>query len=303
MHSTHRRRRGMGRWLATGATVLAVALPVAAATASASSPPSEPTDTMATADTSMAGGDTAAGDTTAGGAACANVFPMDAAPASEAPAGDTAATADTSMTASETAAADDAAAAPDTAAAETAAADDAAAAPDTGAADTATEGSAAGSATVTLVQTAETSLGTILVDGECRALYVFTQDVDGESTCFEGCATAWPPLLVEGGELPELAPDLDPSLFSVVEHPLGPMLSVGGFPLYYFASDVAPGDLLGQGVNGVWWVVAADGTMIDASGAGAAPTDSGAPAGTDAAAGTDAMATTGTEAKSTEAGY
>ena len=33
-------------------------------------------------------------------------------------------------------------------------------------------------------------------------------------------------------------------------------------PLYYWASDNAPGDVSGQGVQGVWFVVAPDGSML-----------------------------------------
>lgn len=145
------------------------------------------------------------------------------------------------------------------------------------------------------VQTAESEYGTILVDAECRTLYGFTKDTDGESRCVEGCATAWPALSVADGTMPALEEGLDASLFSIVEHPeSGPMLKIGDWPLYYFASDVAPGDMNGQGLNGVWWVVAPDGSLIET-----------APPGTDAA---DSAATaTATEAMGSEpsasAGY
>jgi predicted lipoprotein with Yx(FWY)xxD motif len=36
----------------------------------------------------------------------------------------------------------------------------------------------------------------------------------------------------------------------------------GGWPLYYFASDSAPGDTNGQGVGDVWYVIGADGEFI-----------------------------------------
>ena len=34
------------------------------------------------------------------------------------------------------------------------------------------------------------------------------------------------------------------------------------WPLYYFANDSAPGDLNGQAVGDVWFVVGADGELI-----------------------------------------
>jgi hypothetical protein len=80
-------------------------------------------------------------------------------------------------------------------------------------------------------QIAETDLyGPILVDSECRSLYGVESDVDAEPTCVDECAEESPPLLLPGDEVPALADELDPSLFSVVEHADGPMLKVGDFP-------------------------------------------------------------------------
>jgi hypothetical protein len=39
---------------------------------------------------------------------------------------------------------------------------------------------------------------------------------------------------------------------------------VNGRPLYLFAKDAKPGDLLGQGVGSVWYVLSPDGTMVTA---------------------------------------
>jgi hypothetical protein len=37
-------------------------------------------------------------------------------------------------------------------------------------------------------------------------------------------------------------------------------VAAAGWPLYYFQDDADPGDANGQGVGGVWWVLAPDGT-------------------------------------------
>ena len=37
------------------------------------------------------------------------------------------------------------------------------------------------------------------------------------------------------------------------------------WPLYYYVGDVGPGDVDGQGVDGVWFVVGADGKLIKAN--------------------------------------
>ena len=94
------------------------------------------------------------------------------------------------------------------------------------------------------------------------SLYMFDSDTRGDptSTCYDSCADAWPPLTVEG----------DPTAGDGVTAPLdtferedGTMqVSAGGWPLYYFASDETPGDLKGQGVNDVWWVLRPDGTPV-----------------------------------------
>jgi predicted lipoprotein with Yx(FWY)xxD motif len=113
------------------------------------------------------------------------------------------------------------------------------------------------------VQIAETDeYGPILADHECRTVYTFAPDGDagGEPTCVDDCAVNWPPLLVPDGSVPALADELDPSLFSVVEHPEGPQLKVGDWPLYYFAGDSGPSQTNGQGIGGVWWLVSPDGT-------------------------------------------
>ena len=116
----------------------------------------------------------------------------------------------------------------------------------------------AGDATITLAQN---ELGMILVDAEGMTLYGFTADTDGTSTCYDGCATAWPPLLADGevtaGE------GLDASLLTTVERTDGTMqVKYGDWPLYYWAQDQAAGDATGQGVNDVWYVVGADGELI-----------------------------------------
>lgn len=112
------------------------------------------------------------------------------------------------------------------------------------------------------VATGETSLGTVLVDGEGFTLYGFRPDADanGEPTCVDDCAAAWPPVFVEGE--PDVG-KLDVGLFTVVEHPDGPMLKAGDWPLYRFAGDSAPGDANGQGSGDVWFAVSPDGTLID----------------------------------------
>jgi predicted lipoprotein with Yx(FWY)xxD motif len=129
------------------------------------------------------------------------------------------------------------------------------------------------------VELAETSLGEVLAGPEGMTLYGFTVDDPGVSNCYDACEQAWPPL---SGDTP-IGAGLDASLFSTTEREDGTsQLVIGDWPLYYFAGDSAPGDVNGQDVEGVWFVVDAGGSLVgngDALGddgseqAGASPAD------------------------------
>jgi predicted lipoprotein with Yx(FWY)xxD motif len=114
-----------------------------------------------------------------------------------------------------------------------------------------------GSATV---EVGESDLGTILTSGG-RTLYVFVPDDGGPPTCYDDCASVWPPLLADGGVTP--GDGVTGELATTPRDDGGEQVTIAGWPLYFFANDAAPGDTNGQGLNGVWFVVAADGTMIE----------------------------------------
>ena len=110
------------------------------------------------------------------------------------------------------------------------------------------------------VHTAETDLGSILVDAEGFTLYIFTNDTEGVSTCYDDCAANWPAVPGDAA----IGADLDAALFATAARDDGTeQLTVNGMPLYRFTPDEAPGDVNGQGVGGVWFVVGADGNMIE----------------------------------------
>jgi len=118
--------------------------------------------------------------------------------------------------------------------------------------------------TSSTVMTAESDLGTILVDGEGMALYLFTKDTQGsgESTCEGPCLEAWPPLV---GEPTAGAGVDDAKLGSIVRTDGTTQATYNGWPLYYWVEDTAPGDTKGQAVNDVWWVLDPEGDAIGAS--------------------------------------
>lgn len=135
---------------------------------------------------------------------------------------------------------------------------------DTGASDEATpqdgtSQSDTGSSSGEEITTAETDLGTILVDEEGMTLYMFTKDTPGKSVCEGDCLAAWPP--VSGDAV--AGEGVDASMLGSTERSDGSaQATYADRPLYYYAEDQAAGDVNGQAVGGVWYVLGPDGTVI-----------------------------------------
>jgi predicted lipoprotein with Yx(FWY)xxD motif len=114
-----------------------------------------------------------------------------------------------------------------------------------------------------VVTVADSSLGSILVDGEGNTLYLFTPDNQSESVCYDQCEAAWPPLVDEFAA----GDGADASLLSTAPRTDGTeQITYNGWPLYYFANDAAPGDVNGQGINDVWYVLSPAGEGIGLDG-------------------------------------
>ena len=96
--------------------------------------------------------------------------------------------------------------------------------------------------------------GNILVDDRGMTLYRYTQDQPNVSTCYNSCASAWPPVIddaVPAVQDPRVAAGL-----SLTQRNDGSeQLTYNGSPLYYFVADQQPGDANGQASDGVWFVV------------------------------------------------
>lgn len=124
---------------------------------------------------------------------------------------------------------------------------------------TATQPPAASGATVSLGEDA--TLGSFLVDDKGMTLYLFTKDTPNTSNCYEKCAIAWPPLLTTGD--PVAGEGVDASLLGTTTRTDGTtQVTYNGWPLYYYEKDKAPGDVTGQDVGGVWFVVSAAGEQV-----------------------------------------
>ena len=105
-------------------------------------------------------------------------------------------------------------------------------------------------------------LGDILIGSDGMTLYMFDKDTKGAgaSSCYDSCAQAWPPLTVT--ESPTKGDAVTATVDAFERDNGDRQVTAGGWPLYYYGPDENPGDTKGQGVGGVWWVLAPDGTPV-----------------------------------------
>ena len=110
-----------------------------------------------------------------------------------------------------------------------------------------------------LLATADTDLDEVVVDAEGRTVYVFDEDQAGSgmSSCAGECAGTWPPVVSQDQQ--PAADGVDGALGTIERTDGTLQVTLDGRPLYLFAGDAAPGDVTGQGVDGTWFVIGADG--------------------------------------------
>ncbi|MDQ0867661.1 putative lipoprotein with Yx(FWY)xxD motif [Arthrobacter sp. V1I9] len=136
------------------------------------------------------------------------------------------------------------------------------AAPATTSADPTATSSASTAAAGVDLMIGSSSLGDIVVDSKGMSLYYFTKDVkdSGTSACTGGCLTAWPPLLTTADE-PKVE-GVTGTVGTITTPEGAKQVTLNGMPLYYFQKDTKAGDILGQGVNDVWYLADPAGEMI-----------------------------------------
>ncbi len=111
-------------------------------------------------------------------------------------------------------------------------------------------------------------LGRILVDGKGDTVYLFVPDHHRSvSRCHGICALEWPPLLLPPGvRAPEAGHGVRASLLGTIRRPDGRLqVTYGGWPLYRWFADTAPGMATGQGLDnlgGLWYVVSPSGRPV-----------------------------------------
>ncbi len=115
-----------------------------------------------------------------------------------------------------------------------------------------------------LLGTETTPIGTILVDGRGKSVYVFAADQPGQSNCSGSCLTYWPPVTAPA-TLPPAPAGVTAKLGVITRSDGTHQLTVDGWPVYTYAGDSGPGATSGQGTNlsgGLWWVVSPAGSQI-----------------------------------------
>ena len=100
----------------------------------------------------------------------------------------------------------------------------------------------------------ETSAGSALAGEDGMTLYIFDNDTGGESSCYDSCATNWPPLLVDEGAEPAAGEGVTGDIGVSARTDGTVQVTYNDMPLYYFANDAAPGDATGDGVGDVWHI-------------------------------------------------
>ena len=96
------------------------------------------------------------------------------------------------------------------------------------------------------VTTVKTDKGDVLAGEKGMTLYTFKNDKQGESNCYDACATNWPPFMATSDDKADGA-------YTIVTRKDGSMQwAKDGMPLYYWIKDTKSGDATGDGVKGVW---------------------------------------------------
>lgn len=110
-------------------------------------------------------------------------------------------------------------------------------------------------------------LDPVVLNGAGFTLYRFDKDTPNpsKSNCTGACAATWPPVLVQpGGKI--FVDGVSTSDVGTVRRADGTLqVTIGGWPVYRFSKDTAPGQTNGQGVGGTWYGVTPTGTKAVSS--------------------------------------
>jgi predicted lipoprotein with Yx(FWY)xxD motif len=109
-------------------------------------------------------------------------------------------------------------------------------------------------------------LGTVLVDGKGRTLYMFVPDRRKKVTCVRACAAVWPPVMLPRRAKPVARGKAKTKLLGNDPDPGGGrVVTYNRWPLYTYVADTRPGQARGQALNlngGLWYVLTPAGKVI-----------------------------------------
>ena len=121
-----------------------------------------------------------------------------------------------------------------------------------------------GQSGVATVAATGTKLGTILIDGSGRTLYLFAKDKSDQSACAGACAAAWPVDQTSGA--PKVGSGVKAALLGSIKRGDGStQVTYNKHPLYYYAGDSGAGQQNGQAINAfgaAWYVVTPSGEAV-----------------------------------------
>ena len=103
---------------------------------------------------------------------------------------------------------------------------------------------------LTLGENSSSSFGNYLVAYNGMTLYTFANDSSGVSNCTGTCATEWPPYIVTSTANLVAESPIAGTLGTLTRADGSMQVTYKGAPLYFFASDTAPGQVSGNGVGG-----------------------------------------------------
>jgi predicted lipoprotein with Yx(FWY)xxD motif len=118
-----------------------------------------------------------------------------------------------------------------------------------------------------VLSVANTALGPVLVDSKGLTVYLLTADTPGHSSCNAQCLQFWPVVSSPAGAGAPTVSGVSAALTVTKATDGASMLAAGGWPLYTFAKDKAPGDVNGEGkqsFGGTWYAVSPSGMAVTA---------------------------------------
>jgi len=119
----------------------------------------------------------------------------------------------------------------------------------------ASSGAMGGGMQTAALKVERTSAGMVLAGSKGLTLYYNTKDKpgSGKSVCTGACAQAWPAL-----KAPVKAPagaKLPGKIGMITRAGGARQVTINGYPIYYYAEDMAPGQAKGNGEDGTWHVI------------------------------------------------